>query len=331
MNAYPSDLVREVLIAQAEGSIPTTSDVWPEILRRRHNRAGRTGSSKLRISRRAALRGIAALGLAAIMVIASAPWLSRTPTTAAAALFSELAVVAAAQPAAPGVPPGSYAYTRSETMQLFEAPSIGVTALVPRTREIWVSPDGSGRIRDKRAGDPVFFSESGRAAWIAAGSPRLSIDIDEDYGPGDLYFEDLSALPTDTAAMTALVRERASKTARPQDVQMFVVVGDLLKETGAAPEVRAALYRVAAGIPGVELIGNVRDRAGRQGVAVAKTIYHFTGTQRDTLIFDPTTSTLLGTEMVRTPWLYGVATKEPTMVSYVVYLESEVIEQLPAR
>lgn len=331
MNAYPSELVREVLIAQAERSIPTSSDVWPEIQRRRAGRAARTGSSKLRVSRRDALRAAAALGFAAIMVVASAPWLSRTPTTAAAALFSELAVVAAAQPPAPRVPPGSYAYTRSETMQLFQAPSIGVTALVPRTREIWVSADGSGRLRDKRAGDPVFFSESGRANWIAAGSPRLSIDIDEDYGPGGLHFEDLGALPTDTAAMTALVRERASKTERPLEWEMFVVVGDLLRETGAAPEVRAALYQVAAGISGVELIGNVRDRAGRQGIAVAKTIHHFGGTQRHTLIFDPTTSTLLGEEMVRTPWLYGIATETPTMVSYVVYLESEVIEQLPAR
>jgi hypothetical protein len=175
------------------------------------------------------------------------------------------------------------------------------------------------------------YARKNAPATMSSASGRSRTISDEDYGPGGLYFEDLSALPTDTAAMTALVRERASKTARPLDVQMFVVVGDLLKETGAAPEVRAALYRVAAGIPGVELIGNVRDRAGRQGVAVARTIYHFTGTQRDTLIFDPTTATLLGTEMVRTPWLYGVATKEPTMVSYVVYLESEVIEQLPAR
>jgi hypothetical protein len=327
MNAYSSDLVREVLSAQAERSIPTTTDVWPEIVRRRSHGAARTGAPKLRVSRRGALRAAAAVGLAAIMVVASAPWLSSR--IAAAALFSELAVVAAAQPAAPSVPPGSYAYTRSETMQLFEAPASGLTALIPRTREIWVSPDGSGRLRDERAGDPVFFNEAGRAAWIAAGSPRLSSDIDEDYGPGGLYFEDLSALPTDTAAMTAMVRARASKTERPLDVQMFVVVGDLLRETGAAPAVRAALYRVAAGIPGVELIGNVRDRAGRQGVAVAKTIYHFSGTERDTLIFDPTTSTLLSTEMVRTPWPF--ISNEPTMASYVVYLESKVVERLPAR
>jgi hypothetical protein len=327
MNAYPSDLVREVLSRQAQRAIPATSDVWPEILRRRADRAARTRSSKLRVSRRATLRAAGALGLAVIMVVALAPWLSRTQTTAAAAFFGELAVVAAAQPAAPAVPPGSYAYTRSQAMQLFHAPSIGVSVLFPRTREIWVSPDGSGRLRDKRAGDPVFTSESSRAAWIAAGSPPLGVDIDADYGPGGLHFEDLSALPTDTAALTALVRERASKSAAvPLDVEMFVVVGDLLRETRAAPEVRAALYRVAASIPGVELIGNMQDRAGRQGIAVAKTTYHFGGTQRRTLIFDPTTATLLGEESVLLRWLDG-----PAVVSYVTYLESEVVDQLPSR
>jgi hypothetical protein len=182
-----------------------------------------------------------------------------------------------------------------------------------------------------RAGDPIFTSESSRAAWIAAGSPPFGMDIDEDYGPGGLHFEDLSAVPPDTAALTSLVRERASRSERPLDVQMFVVVGDLLRETRAAPELRAALYQVAAQIPGVEVIGNVRDRAGRLGVAVAKTAYHFGGTERHTLIFDPTTSALLGEETVRSPWLSGIVVDEPTVVSYVVYLKSEVVDQLPSR
>ena len=40
-------------------------------------------------------------------------------------------------------------------------------------------------------------------------------------------------------------------------------------------------------------------------------------------------STLLGTEIVFTPWPF--ISEEPTMASHVVYLETQVVEQLPAR
>ena len=46
-------------------------------------------------------------------------------------------------------------------------------------------------------------------------------------------------------------------------------VGDLLRETSASPELRAALFKVAAGIPGVKLLGTVTDSDGRSGTAIA--------------------------------------------------------------
>ena len=75
---------------------------------------------------------------------------------------------------------------------------------------------------------------------------------------------------------------------------MFVLVGDDLRETATLPAVRAALYEVAARIPGVELIGNVTDRAGRAGVAVAMT--DTKSRTRQVLILDPKTSQLLAEE-----------------------------------
>ena len=75
---------------------------------------------------------------------------------------------------------------------------------------------------------------------------------------------------------------------------MFVFVGDSLRETNASPEQRAALYAVAARIPGVDLVGPVTDSAGRRGIAVAKddNVNHI----RSTLVFDPRTSVLLAEE-----------------------------------
>jgi hypothetical protein len=48
-----------------------------------------------------------------------------------------------------------------------------------------------------------------------------------------------------------------------------VQVGDLLRESDASPELRAALFKVAAGIPGVKLLGTVTDSDGRSGTAIA--------------------------------------------------------------
>jgi hypothetical protein len=75
---------------------------------------------------------------------------------------------------------------------------------------------------------------------------------------------------------------------------MFVLVGDDLRETAASPAQRAALYEVAARIPGVELVGRVTDSAGRPGIAVAMT--DTSSRSRQVLIFDPTTSQLLAEE-----------------------------------
>ena len=77
------------------------------------------------------------------------------------------------------------------------------------------------------------------------------------------------------------------------DAGTFVMVGDLLRERAAPPALRAALYKVAAGIKGVELVGSVTDRAGRRGVAVAITSTYTGARVRDVLVFDPVTSALL--------------------------------------
>ena len=59
--------------------------------------------------------------------------------------------------------------------------------------------------------------------------------------------------------------------APPTDYERFTIVGDLLRETVAAPKVRAALYRVAAGLNGVELDRFGHRPGGPDGTAVSMT------------------------------------------------------------
>lgn len=65
-----------------------------------------------------------------------------------------------------------------------------------------------------------------------------------------------------------------------------------------SPQLRAALFRVLAGLPGVQLLGHQRDRLGRSGIAVAVTDGR-PDRAREELLFDPTTSNLLQTQTVQ--------------------------------
>ena len=94
---------------------------------------------------------------------------------------------------------------------------------------------------------------------------------DEHFGPGGLSDGpvDLSKLPTDPAQLAAMISSRKIEGGPPGPAEDFVQVGDLLRESDASPALRAALFKVAAGIPGVKLLGTVTDSDGRSGIAIA--------------------------------------------------------------
>ncbi len=103
----------------------------------------------------------------------------------------------------------------------------------------------------------------------------------------------------------------------------------MLRQQSAPPTVRAALYKVAAGIPGVELLGPVQDRAGRPGVAVAMTSGYTGLRQRHVLILDEKTSALLAEETVLLDAARWMDAKPPFVIGYATYLEAAVVERLP--
>ena len=74
----------------------------------------------------------------------------------------------------------------------------------------------------------------------------------------------------------------------------FGKISALVSEFTVPPNLRAALFQVAASLKGVELIGTVTDRLGRPGTAVG---YTYEGV-REQLIFDPATARLLASEWV---------------------------------
>jgi hypothetical protein len=195
------------------------------------------------------------------------------PQAATVAALYKLSRVAARQPNAGPPGPGQFQYTSSVGAGQACAASDNLYACwnLHDKREIWIGPDGSGRIRESQT-DPTFATAKDRENWIEMGRPaRVGPPSDEKYGPGGLSTgpADLSKLPTDPAQLAELISSRKIEGGPPGPAEDFVQVGDLLRETAASPELRAALFKVAAGIPGVKLLGTVTDSDGRSGTAIA--------------------------------------------------------------
>jgi hypothetical protein len=142
-------------------------------------------------------------------------------------------------------------------------------------REIWVGHHAGGVLRDPGVAPGV----------IPLTGPSL-------FGEG-LTWDQLYALPIDPAKLGALLSNDVkgygpdpNPTGGVSAVQEeFVEIGDLLRESPASPALRKALYDVAAGIPGVRLVGNLKDATGRTGGGVER--------NGETLLIDPATGRLL--------------------------------------
>jgi hypothetical protein len=197
---------------------------------------------------------------------------SGPPSAATVAALHKLSLVAARQSAAAPPGPGQFQYTSSVGInQACTVARLYFCVNYREQREIWIGADGSGRIRET-ASDPTFPAAKDRHNWIALGKPKLLTGPSDDhFGPGGLVDgpTDLSKLPTDPAQLAALISSRKIEGGPPGPAEDFVQVGDLLRESDASPALRAALFKVAAGIPGVKLLGTVTDSDGRSGIAIA--------------------------------------------------------------
>ena len=305
-----------------------------------------------RVSRARGLGLAAALGLVAILASGVVPF-GPGPHDAAAAALGRIAAVALTT-ADGGGPRSGYRHTVSDGANLSgvttnKAGTDSVWALVPVHREIWVKPDGSGRLIEQRS-KAVWFSATDKAAWIAAGSPDVGDDRSTDTRfdptppgsdpgtpqlvPGSLGYADVDALPTDIDQLEAIIRTRAAANGGgATDAEVFAIAGDLLSETVATPRLRAALYQIVARLDGVELMGSVTDHSGRTGVGVSLTDDDTSpggrGRERHVLIFDPNTSMLLERQTVQLSRMDGISAEPPVTIGYTTYLTSEIVSHMP--
>jgi hypothetical protein len=89
------------------------------------------------------------------------------------------------------------------------------------------------------------------------------------------------------------------------------------------PRLRATLYRALALVPGVQLLGEVRDRLGREAIGVAFTEY--TGLRQE-LLFDPQTAEVLNERQVVAHPMQGLRAAPGTIIEDIVYTKRAVTD-----
>jgi hypothetical protein len=279
--------------------------------------------------------GAALVAASLAAVIVGLPTLGKEDTASAASgVLHKAAAVARHQPAPPPLRPGEFVYTRSVNAYL-STYALGdgkptFSALVPHVREAWLAPDGTGWLV-QTGGKAEFLSPRDREDWIAAGRPvfgneDMDLALNNSDGP-NVPMVTLS-LPSDPDRLYARIKRDAGSGGSRLQEEMFTLVGDALRETHATPAQRAALYEVAARIPGVELVGETTDRAHRPGIAVA--MRDEENRTRQMLIFDPETAELLGEEETAidgNSWGFP----DGTVIGYATYLESAVVDKIKER
>jgi hypothetical protein len=117
----------------------------------------------------------------------------------------------------------------------------------------------------------------------------------------------LASLPTDPDQLKSVLRAEAAKDGPTDqaDRLIFKRVSALATTADAllSPELRSALYRVLATVPGVERVPGQVDLAGRTGVAIAQTA----NGKRTEIIIDPASSRMIGSRTVALTARDGIA------------------------
>jgi len=303
----------------------------------------------------AIVAAVVAVGLVSLVLVAVLPvGTPGGPNPAVASLLHRFERIA--HDAAPEAVPqaGQYVYTKTRSAASYVFVSgdgkYRFVFSVPVTAQMWLGLDGSGR-QVAAWGDPTFATEADHAAYeayIASGGEQADHwqfdwgkTWNEVYGPGELGWRDTSSLPTDPTELGRLIDERRIVGGPAGDWESFALATDLIRDSYARPDLRAALYSYMAGLSGIEMLGNTTDALGRPGVALAST--H--DGMRYEVVFDRSSGKILEErDVVLEPaqrvyenpgpgeYLYAYAGQSASVTTYVTF--SDVVDsmtQAPSR
>jgi len=205
------------------------------------------------------------------------------PTLTAAAVLDQAAQAAGSRA---GWPNAQYWYSEDKYMcggQLY-------------TDKIWLWRHGNGVL--EKTG-PKNNTDS------VCSSDLFTTPIIDSYKFGPYNWSQLSTLPTDPATLQPKLMADFGQGGGPT---LFEDIEFVLVDTPAPPEVRAALFKVDASIPGVKVTGRYTDPLGRTGIALRL--------GRSTIVVDPASGTVIDETESGSTVMYvtqGPATSEPKL------------------
>jgi hypothetical protein len=250
------------------------------------------------------------------------PWATAAGLAAAAVI---VVAIVAVRPAPPGAAVGAARAT--SVLQLAARQARGSTPLAPRGDQFlfiesvnalrqgqvgadgnpplhtwgsrrWVSVDRSQDVRERQRPN-AFSGPWTKPVSIGQNLPTTTADrgLPTCTAPKWCTAEPayLPDLPADVAGMRAFIHRRANT---PDSVgAAFYQIRVLLERTAMPPAQLAALYEAAATLPGLTVVPDAIDAAGRHGVAVA---HASRPDYQDELIFDRIGHQFLGSAQVTT-------------------------------
>ncbi|MCT2589420.1 CU044_5270 family protein [Streptomyces sp. N2-109] len=192
-------------------------------------------------------------------------------------LLEDVALAAEHQSVPDGIRDEQFVYIKSKVgyMRVEEGKKSELERI--HQREVWLSVDGT------RKGLLIEQNELG----------RMELDRETPGIESNTNYRHLQTLPTDPGKMLEWLH-KVSEGGQSEDQATFVLVGDLARESLLPPQVAATLFRAAGRIPGVRVVQDTVDAAGRHGIAVALE----SEGERTELIFDRKTKEFLGERTV---------------------------------
>jgi hypothetical protein len=206
--------------------------------------------------------------------------------------------------------------------------SAGLKVRLRVEQQLWFSAGRIGLTRS-RVLSIHFPSTTAHRAWVQAGRPsfdhpaqRIATLGADRYLLGDLQLTRRQLL-TFTTDPRELYRRLYAAGGSAHEV--FVEIGDQLRNRPTPAPLRAALYRALALVPGIRLVGATTDSIGRHGQAVAFTDHGVA----DELIFDPNTATMLEERTVavaRNPLRLAAG----TVIDSTTYIQRAITDKIAA-
>jgi hypothetical protein len=150
-------------------------------------------------------------------------------------------------------------------------------------RQVWLPEDPTR---------PGLIREGGKDENLGGDDAKVRIDggTPTTAGADNTPYAQVAALPTDPDVLLKKIYAITEGRAPGRDAAAFDWVGETISEAIVPPKVEAAIWLAAGKIPGVEVVHDAVDAAGRHGEALAFESLN----ERSEYIFDKTTHTYLG-------------------------------------